>query len=292
MQTIGTIQTAYKLHFSLYGPLVKHMTFLQRLCGFIYTFGSFFTIFLVFSMFTAPIVLISGGTMVPYSTTNQLRWLIRSCFISMVLNRLNEWVSYLPSGYHIGQRELRAMMWMAPFNALAVVRTFLLPKWLGGKVAVFTSSGSQKAELNERDGRLRAPLWRRLKVTVWDCNCWIHLVYICFVLVAVAIACYRNIRDNTTVRSRLTSLLTHAGWPPMIWLTCTLSAFVPLRYAILPPTVPDREELLERDPNTEVAYPKAQAKKQQFSFLTWAHELNYTVLSLYTTLIFVASFLL
>ena len=231
--------------------------------------------------------------MVPYADMAQLRWLIRSCFLSMTLNRLNEFVSYLPSGYHIGQRELRAMMWMAPFNAIAVVRTFLLPKWLGGKVAVFTASGSQKAELNERDGRLRrAPLWRRLKVTLWDCNCWIHLVYIGFILVAVAVATYRNIHDNATVKSTLISLITHAGWPPMIWLMCALSAFVPLRYAVCPPTVPDREELLDRDPKTGIAYPKETAKRQQYSFLTWGHEIHYTLLSMYTTLLFVASFLI
>lgn len=113
-QTIGTVQTSLKLRFSIFGPLVKHMTFPQRLCGFVYTISSLFTVFLVASMFTAPIVLVSGGNLVPYNTINQLRWLVRSCFLTTVLNRLNEFISYLPSGYRTGQRDARAMMWMAP----------------------------------------------------------------------------------------------------------------------------------------------------------------------------------
>lgn len=34
-------------------------------------------------------------------------------------------------------------------------------------------------------------------------------------------------------------------------------------YAICPPTVPDREELLDRDPKTGIAYPKESSKRLQ-----------------------------
>jgi len=90
------------------------MSIMQRASGFVYTVSSLFTIFLVFSLFTCPIVLYSGGNMVPFATVNQLRWLARFCFITMALNRINEFVVYLPSGYFVGQRDARGMMWMAP----------------------------------------------------------------------------------------------------------------------------------------------------------------------------------
>jgi cellulose synthase/poly-beta-1,6-N-acetylglucosamine synthase-like glycosyltransferase len=112
-QTIGTVQTSLKLRFCLWGPLVKHMTFAQRLCGFVYTISSLFTVPLILSMFTSPVVLIARGNLVPYTTNSELKWLIRSWFGSMVLNRLNEFVAYLPAGYLTGQREARAVMWMA-----------------------------------------------------------------------------------------------------------------------------------------------------------------------------------
>ncbi|KAK4940215.1 hypothetical protein LTR10_019644 [Elasticomyces elasticus] len=290
--TIGTVQTSLKLRFSVFGPLVKHMTFPQRLCGFVYTVSSLFTIFLVCSMFTAPIVLVSGGNLVPYTTINQLKWLIRSNFLSAILNRANEAISYLPSGYRTGQRDARAMMWMAPFHSISVIRTFLLPKWLGGKVAVFTSSGSQKAELNERDPILRAPLWRRLKVTIWDCQCYLHLLYIMFCLAAVGVSMYYNItnKDNRTAKDVLLALLTHAFWPPIIWLTCIISCWIPINYAIFPPDEPDRQDLLVRDPVTGVAYPSEESKKTKTGWASWAHEATYTGITVYTTVIFVLSF--
>lgn len=108
------MQTSLKLRFSVFGPLVKDMTFPQRLCGFVYTVSSLFTVFLVMSMFTAPIVLVSGGDLVPFTSMDQLKWLVRTLFINTVLNRINEFISYLPSGYRTGQRDARAMMWMAP----------------------------------------------------------------------------------------------------------------------------------------------------------------------------------
>ncbi|KEF56992.1 uncharacterized protein A1O9_07182 [Exophiala aquamarina CBS 119918] len=281
--TIGTVQTSFKLRFSIFGPLVKHMTFSQRLCGFVYTVSSLFTVFLVLSMFTAPIVLISGGNLVPYTSMNQLKWLIRSNFLTIILNRINEFISYLPSGYRTGQRGARAMMWMAPFHALSVIRTFLLPEWLGGKVAVFTSSGSQKADLNERDPKPRAPVWRRLVVTMWDCQCYLHLVYIMFVVAAV-------ITRKTTLKKTLISLLTHAGWPPLIWLTCILSCWVPINYALFPPDCPDRQDLLDRDPDTGVAYPKEDSKHTKSTWAAWAFEAQNSFITLYMTVVFVLSF--
>ncbi|KXJ86517.1 glycosyl transferase [Microdochium bolleyi] len=290
--TIGTVQTSLKLRFCLWGPLVKRMTFYQRLCGFVYTIASLLTVALVASMFTSPIVLVSGGNLVPFSSYAQLKWLIRIWFASHVANRLNEVITYLPSGYFTGQREARAVLWMAIFQSISIVRTFCLPSWLGGKIAVFTSSGSQKAELDERDPRRRAPLWRRLKVTIWDCQCYLHLLYIAFILTAVAIGTYWNVVQTAgrPTQDLLIAVLTHAGWPPILWLTCLLSCWIPIGYAISPPDCPDREELLVRDDKTGVAYPREDSKVIQTGWVTWMHEVWYSTLSLYTCVVFALSF--
>ena len=270
------------------------MTFVQRLCGFIYTISSVFTIFYVLSILTIPIVLMSGGNLVPFTSINQLRWLIRSCWLAMALNRVSELFSFLPAGYRSGQRENRAMIWMAPFHAFSIARTFFLPSWLGGKVAVFTSSGSQKADLNERDKELRAPLWRRLKVTLWDCQCYFHLLYIGFVIASIILSTIW-IFDNPNgwygdMRTLLIGLLTHIGWPPVLWLVCVVSCSQPITYALFPPSMPKREDLLDRDPKTGVAHPTESAKTQKNSWTTTLHEIQYTLLTLYTTGILVMSF--
>jgi cellulose synthase/poly-beta-1,6-N-acetylglucosamine synthase-like glycosyltransferase len=112
--TVGTIQTAIKLRFFLYGPLIRKMTVFQRLSGFVYTFSSLFNIFTCMSIFAMPIVLASGGALIAYANDTQLRWLLRACFIALACNRLNELVLFLPAGYKTGQRGSRSELWMAP----------------------------------------------------------------------------------------------------------------------------------------------------------------------------------
>lgn len=90
------------------------MTIYQKISGFVYTISSLFTIFLTASLFTMPIVLVSGGTLVAFANDDQLRWLIRLCFFALAASRLNEYIMYIPAGYRLGQREVGAMMWMAP----------------------------------------------------------------------------------------------------------------------------------------------------------------------------------
>lgn len=94
------------------------MTLLQRLSGFVYTISTFFSIFQTVALFTMPLVLISGGKLVAYADYHQLRWLIRTCFIALLANRLNEWAMYLPAGYRLGQRDYNAVMWMAPCETI------------------------------------------------------------------------------------------------------------------------------------------------------------------------------
>lgn len=289
-QTIGTIQTSAKLNFCLWGPLVTKMSLFQRLSGVVYTISSLFTVFLTASLLTMPIVLISGGTLVAYATFDELRWLVRLCFFALMANRLNEWAMYLPAGYRLGQRDSGAMMWMAPCkstlsaltsttshlsflpcplmaidsktdHAMTIIRSFLLPTWLGGKVAAFTATGGLKSELNERDIHLRAPLLRRLKVIMWDCKLVMHLFYLLFCIAAVVKSTVVGIIINkgSTEQTAL-YMLTHACWPPILWLIAFNACWAPIHYAIWPPTVPDREDLLDRDPLTGIAHPTEAAK--------------------------------
>lgn len=268
------------------------MTLMQRLSSFVYAISSLFTIFLTMSLFTLPIVLISGGTLVAYSNNDQLRWLIRLCFFAFTTSRLNEYITYIPAGYRIGQREVGAMMWMAPFHSIAVIRAFILPKFLGGKVAAFSSSGSISSELNERDPTLRAPLLRRLRVILWDYKVIMHAVYILFCTVAVVLSTVRAFAEGNHSHSAsgiLMYLLTHAAWPPILWLVCLVSCWVPIGYAIKPPTTPDREELLERHPVTGVKYPSAKAKVTDWDRSNVLHELLYGCLTVYTTAMFIGT---
>jgi len=288
--TLGTLQTAVKLNFCLFGKEVKQMSFLARLSATAYAIDAFFKVFLLMALFTIPVVLISGGQLVAYTSHTQLLWKIRLCFISLILTRLNEWISFIPSGYRLAQRDSYAQMWMAPFHALTVIRSFLLPSWLGGRTMGFSSSGSIKSSLNERDPQTRAPLARRLYVMLWHYKLWIHLLYAVFLVVAVTRSSIVGTVRATTPHARLLYLFTHAFWPPVMWLLALTGFLTPIRYAIWPPDMPAREELLDRDPKTGIARPKEEWKRKRYRRWSVWHELQYSGITIYTAVVFVGSF--
>jgi hypothetical protein len=288
--TLGTLQTTLKLNFYVCGDHAKGMSLFVRLSAAVFAIDAFFKIFLVIALLTIPVVLISGGQLVAYAEYSQLRWQIRLAFASLILTRINEWISYLPSGYRLAQRDTGAQMWMAPFHAITVIQSFLLPSWLGGRHMAFSSSGSLKSDIKERDPASRAPLFCRLKVILWDCKFWMHILYVIFVLVAIMRSTVTGILTSSTLKDTLMYLLIHAFRPPILWMVCITGCLTPITYAIWPPTMPEREKLLEREPKTEVARPKAAWKKTRYSKLTFWHEFQYSLATAFTATVFVGAF--
>lgn len=54
--------------------------------------------------------------------------------------------------------------------------------------------------------------------------------------------------------------------------------------------MPDRETLLVREPGTGVAYPTAEARKVKQGNWHLLHEFQYSLITLYTTVVFVYSY--
>lgn len=149
-----------------------------------------------------------------------------------------------------------------------------------------------KSELNERDQHRRAPLSRRLKVILWDNNGWMFVMYLLFCVAAVTKSTAEGIILNRgSVTGTLLFMLTHACWPPMIWLLACNSAWAPIHYAVWPPTMPDREQLLIRDPITNVAHPTEESKRAKWDKTFAFHEIEYSILSMYALVVFVGSFI-
>ncbi|KAF5003421.1 hypothetical protein FDECE_10018 [Fusarium decemcellulare] len=288
---IGTVDTSFKLNFCLYGDKVKQMTTAQRFSGFLYASLSLYTILLTISLFAIPVILVMGKPLVAYATDEQLRWLVRACFASVISNRLCEFALFIPAGYHTGQRGSRYQLWMSPYIALCLIRSFILPTWLGGQTQAFKPTGSLGSALNERDPKLRKNMFRRLWGILINYMALFHLAFVYLTLVAVVLTSFRSISTQDTTRGILVGLLTHAFWPPLTFLFICSSLWTPVSYAIDPPSVPDREELLNRDPKTQVAHPSKTSKKIAFGGQAAWFELEYTTTTLYTCLVFVASFL-
>lgn len=287
---IGTVDTSFKLNFCLWGDKVKKLTLAQRSSSFMYAFLSLFNIFLTLSLFALPVVLIWNKPLVAYATENQLRWLIRACFAVIVSNRLSEFFLFMPAGYATGQRGSRYQLWMSPYIGLTIIRSFILPSWLGGQAQAFKPTGSLQSALNERDPKNRAGMFRRLWTIVFNYMGSFHVTYVYFVLVAVVMSSYRCFASNIGTKNILVCLLTHAFWPPLSWIIVVSAFWIPITYACDPPNMPERETLLVRDPKTGIAHPSKESKKIAFQPQNVVFEFEYSFTTAFTTLVFVASF--
>ncbi|KHN99841.1 Glycosyl transferase, family 2 [Metarhizium album ARSEF 1941] len=287
---IGTVDTSFKLNFCLWGEKVRKMTAAQRFSGFLYATLSLHTILVSISMFGIPVILIMGKALVAYATEEQLRWLIRACFVSTISNRLWDFVLFAPAGYHTGQRESRYQLWMSPYIALCLIRSFLLPKWLGGQVQAFKPTGSLASALNERHPALKKNMVRRLWTILVNYMGFFHLAFVYTTLVGVVLTSYRCFVRTDSTRSLLLCLVTHAFWPPLTFMFLCSSAWTPVAYAIDPPQIEEREHLLVRDPKTMVAHPTAKSKKIAFGGQAAWFEFELTTSTIYTGLIFALSF--
>jgi hypothetical protein len=289
---IGTIQTAFKLNFCLWGDAVRQMTGAQRFSGFLYATLSMFSVLVTVSLFAVPVVLVWGKPLIAYANDEQLRWLIRSCFAAFMCNRLCEFALFSPAGYHTGQRDSRYQLWMSPYLALSIIRSFLLPKWLGGSVVAFKPTGSLGSALNERDPKMKKSMLRRMFAILFNFMAIFHFSFVYFTLVAVVLTTYRTFHQEVGLRDTLIGLITHAFWPPLTFLFLVSSLWTPVAYAIDPPQMPEREELLDRDQKSSVAHPTAASKKVAFGGQAAWFEILYTASTLYTGLIFAYSFIL
>ncbi|KAK1958618.1 family 2 glycosyltransferase [Colletotrichum sublineola] len=287
---IGTVDTSFKLNFCLWGDKVKQMTTAQRFSGFLYATLSLYTIPLTLSMFAIPIILVMGKPLVAYADYDQLRWLIRACVAAFVTNRLCEFALFIPAGYHTGQRGSRYQLWMAPYIALCLIRSFILPTWLGGQTQAFKPTGSLGSALNERDPKTRKGMFRRLWGILVNFMGLFHLSFVYLTLVGVVLTTYRCFYVNDDLRDTLMCLITHAFWPPLTFIFICSSLWTPIAYAIDPPNMPEREQLLDRDPKTFVAHPSPKSKKIAFGGQAAWFETELTITTSYSILIFVLSF--
>jgi cellulose synthase/poly-beta-1,6-N-acetylglucosamine synthase-like glycosyltransferase len=287
---IGTVQNAINVNFYLWGDKIKHMTTRVRISSFLIAVLGFYPILFTISLFSLPIVLILARPLVVFTSENQFRWLIRAAFATIVSRRIMEFILYIPSGYHTGQRYARFQIWMAPYLAVSLFRAFILPKCLGGATTAFKPTGSLGSALNERDAGSRKGMIRRLFAILIECQAIFHLLFVYFVIIGVVIVTYKCFIVERGAYSILKCLITHAWWPPLTWVFLASSIWTPIAYAINPPTVPDREELLNRDPNTDIAHPREVAKKIAFGAQAAWFEFEYTMATLYSCLCFAATF--
>lgn len=187
------------------------------------------------------------------------------------------------------------------------VHNFLLPISLGGRKLGFHPTGSRRDSIKERDPTVNTPLHLRLYNVLFGGGAIVHLLYIISLMFAVQRSARRVLENfpnlatlpasilegeasGSVLRSQLRLLLTHTFWPPPLWYFYLTSCLVPIRYTIHGQKDRPREELLDRDKETGLAYPKKEAAKTKLSWWSVNVEHHRTVMLFYTILVLVSSF--
>jgi cellulose synthase/poly-beta-1,6-N-acetylglucosamine synthase-like glycosyltransferase len=276
---LGTLHTTWNHRFFLFGPTVRRLTYLQRFSCLIFSIEPFAQIFLVAALLIIPSIFMSGGTVVAYATNNQLRWLIRLCFISLVLARLQEWTANLPSGYRLAQHQTRAKLWMTPYTMIAVMKALLtLPRKNRGLSRRIASTGPD----HERS------IYARLINILYQEKVYIHIFYLLYLFLALEASMTRTFETGTK-NSGLIYALTHVFFPPVMWFSVMMAFLVPIRYAIWPPVMLERQELLQGVWNKGVVRPKREWRKRRWR-RTWLSEIGFEAGLLVTTVFFFGTF--
>jgi hypothetical protein len=85
-------------------------------------------------------------------------------------------------------------------------------------------------------------------------------------------------------------LLGSVASPPLPWFDLVIACITPLQYILFPPDVPEREESLERDPSTGIAYPKAKAKQATWTMKEIRYVQLHSLTILYAGCVFIGTY--
>ncbi|KAH7072570.1 nucleotide-diphospho-sugar transferase [Paraphoma chrysanthemicola] len=260
----GGVQAGLIMKIGLYGDLSRGLTGWQRGYTSWYLFQNASATLKTLDVAKTVIMLFAGWPVVIYAREEQLIALARVASAAHVLFFVRQCLMAYVNGYGASCREILCLYFMNTYLSLNHWRTFVLPQWLGGHptafFAKFQSTGSLPDELHERNRLRRAPLRKRLRSILIDAGGIFHL---CLALAIVAgfsksIKAASNLHAPAS-RSFFLYLLPRALWVASTWPAYAVAFFRPAYYAVCPPTMPERELLLER--NAEgVAYPKDSAK--------------------------------
>ena len=141
------------------------------------------------------------------------------------------------------------MHWLHTHLFFALAKE-LVPKSLAGSRIGFIPTALAESKIQERHTDRRPGLFRRLRVMFLYQDLWYHVVV---VLAAAMIFSFGLVKSNN--EGGLRYLLTHLLVPGAAW-SSHFASLRPIAYALWPPTMPERRELMTR----EYAKPRPEAK--------------------------------
>lgn len=180
-------------------------------------------------------------------------------------------VSGMHCGHHMIRRRYRSGAWLSPYLLLTISRE-LLPRRLAGLPMRFIPTARLNSSLLERDDTLRAPRWHRLTSVILQQGLW-YLLMVVTIATGLAYREYESSRAQPSHELMCQHVWTHALSPGGDWLVY-LDLLATMLYALWPPRVPERRDVLETSKvgDVEVRYPKNSSKIEEWHYCFYMFE--------------------
>lgn len=247
------------------------MSKMQRWAAVSYCVKPWMTLAKFISWALVALCLCLGHPVVAAMTKKDMRVLLIVHCVFWMFTRLNEVSLSRAYGYWALRRQTSYNIWMSPYLTLAIMREWVLPTWLGGHQLGFTSTGSMRAAVDERNSETRGGLLKRLWTMNGDTWFVFHLSFLGLVVYAI-------IRNAINSGNRL-QLLQTALFPGMGFEQ--LPAFMDLLlYACSPPTDVPRRSLMEQDEKC-IWRPKKNARGGKWTASIYLQEVPQAIVTLW-----------
>ncbi|KAL8784923.1 MAG: hypothetical protein Q9213_003665 [Squamulea squamosa] len=231
-------------HFGYYLPgsaITSQMTALQRAVNILYALRDYSPVTTSLALILLPSAVFptaSSRHTVPYTKNSSYFFSIQILYTGTYLaSKINTYIMYNDVGLARVQNHESHQIWASPYMAFRNIIS-ILPSSL--RTSTFAVCGATTSAINERSARRRSPLLTRLMSLPIP----LHILYALFASSALVL---RLLSRNPVIQQvDPVSLLPLAG--PLVKLTqCIFKALVPVRYMLFPPTIPERDELVEED---------------------------------------------
>ncbi len=216
------------------------------------------------SMIILPLAVLTGKPLLP---PQHLRLSLHLALLDFLAQSTCHYLLCSLLDFRASILEHVSAIWTAPLR-LAIACRYILPGILGRPLPRFTPTGIPATGDSERAARKKRTSC--LKTVLWECGGWMHVLCLGVCLAGLGACAGKVIRASAndadlrqSLRAALEASIVRVGWPPLFLLFAALvkNACVPIAYAVAPPRLLERKDMLGEDPINGVWYPREEVKK-------------------------------
>ncbi|KAG9644050.1 nucleotide-diphospho-sugar transferase, partial [Aureobasidium melanogenum] len=198
------------------------------------------------------LLLVASGQPLVTAKSGELQNILFVYLLARITSFVEELLASTGCGYRALRRRIEGTHWLHTHLFFALAKD-LCPKALAGKRIGFIPTALAESKIQERHPDRRPGLCQRLRVMFLYQHLWYHVAVFAVAATVFSVGLVKASNHGT-----LHYLLTHVLVPGAAW-SSHFASLRPIAYAVSPPTMPERRELMDRD----FARPRPEVKENE-----------------------------